>query len=187
MKKFEEMIRPFISIIFGALILIHNLNLLGTGIVLGVILGVLSIMVSLYYLVYGILTVVLGEKLPTKLRELNDSLAYTIFPGFLATFILIDLILEATYFTVGPAGWVIGIISVLIIVVFITMFLLKKAVKNELIDRLAKLMAFCVYLVMLFDILFSYGNAIGLGAIDVVLTVIYVIFGYMLFPYLELK
>ena len=187
MKKFEEMIRPFISIIFGALILIYYLNLLGSGSILGVLLGVLAILVSLYYLGYGILTVVLGDKLPAKLRELNDSLAYTIFPGFLAIYILIQLILEAMVLIIGPAGWVIGILSVLIIIVYITLFLLKKAVTNEIIDRLAKLMVFGVYLVMLLDILFVFGDSIGLGAIDIVLTVIYVIFGYMLFPFLELK
>ena len=67
MKKISDLVKPYLSIIFGALLLLLYFNLLAVG---GVYLamGIIIFALAAFFLTIGILNVTLGEKLSKVIR-----------------------------------------------------------------------------------------------------------------------
>ena len=108
MKKVQEIIKPYLLIIFGALLLLYYLNDLdNTGATLAI--GIIGVIVAAFYLTMGILNVLLGDKLPQSLKKVFDITAAALFPLFIFSYYLIAIIKWNDLF--GPNGWIITILS----------------------------------------------------------------------------
>lgn len=62
MKKFHELLKPYLSIIFGALLFLMFFNYLSTG-GSALAIGIIAVVLAAYFLVIGIIGVCLGAKL----------------------------------------------------------------------------------------------------------------------------
>ena len=185
MKKIKELLKPFISIIFGALLFLFFFNYLGVG---GpyLAIGIVAIVLSVYFLVVGILSVVLGDKLG-KAKGVLNLVGVATFPLFMGVIFLLSLIGNAKSESVylGPNGWTIAILSIaaafaLGIILFIAYF-----VKSKGLHRVTFLFGAIFVLALLLDVLISEGFAVALGQIIVLQVVLYGAYIFMLFEVLS--
>ena len=106
MKKLGELLKPFYSIILGALMLLYYMDWLeGGGARLAM--GIVAMVLAAYYIGIGILAVVMGDKLTASTRGTVESLSVLLFPLFMFVFFLLSAIGGG----LTPTGWVIIIIG----------------------------------------------------------------------------
>ena len=183
MKKLRSVLAPFFAIIFGALLLLYYLNFLqyqNTTLAVGII----AVVFACFYLAYGVLSVVLGSKLPQRLKDYLGLASVVLFPLFIFLEVLLALVSygqNEMLNLVGPTGWFIAITSMAGSLCFAILYVVAFFTKIAIVDRLTYLFGFIFMLVLLLNILFGFnGNAIALGEIDVIQLVISIAFSSML-------
>ena len=185
MKKIKELLKPFIFIIFGALLLLMFFNYLGGG---GAILaiGIVAVVLSAYFLTVGILSVVLGEKLG-KARGVLNLVGVATFPLLMGVIFLLDLIGKAQddYTYLGPSGWTIAILSIAAAFAIGIMLFIAYFVKSKGFHRVTFLFGAIFVLALLIDVLIQDGFAVALGQIIVLQVVLYGCYVSMLFEVLS--
>lgn len=180
MKKIQGSIKPFISIIFGAIVLVYYLNWLSYS-SWPLALGIIAMVVSAYFIATGIVSVILGNKLSDGLKKIFDVVSIALFASFMFTYFLMRLIALSNASSVGPNGWIITILSLIAAIALVVIYLLASFIDNEALKRFAKLFAFIFLLALVFDLLFDgFGDPIVLGSLDVVKVVMYVLFADIL-------
>ena len=189
MKRISEMVRPFLAIIFGALLLLFYLNWLGAaGAYLA--LGIIAMVLAAYYLFVGIVGSLV--KLQDKAKNVLDTLSISLYLVFLFVYFLIMMIeaaktnAERAQYNldpiVGPNGWVIMIVSMVAALALALLFAGAKLTGNGALGRLASLFASIFVGVLVLNIAFNLnGDSVNLGSVDIVNLVIDVVFVYMLF------
>lgn len=181
MKKVQEIIKPYLLIIFGALLLLYYLNDLdNTGATLAI--GIIGVIVAAFYLTMGILNVLLGDKLPQSLKKVFDITAVALFPLFIFSYYLIAIIKWNDLF--GPNGWIITILSLVGSLAAAVLLIISNFINGNTVKKLTTLFAMIFVLILILDLLFSIaGNSIVLGNLDVLLFAIYVVYVNVLIPY----
>lgn len=185
MKKIQEVAKPFLSIVFGALLLLTYLNWLSSS---GgaLVIGIFALLMSLYYLGAGITEAVMGEKLPLKAKKVFDIINIAFFSTFAFIFYFIYIINLSD--RMGPTGWIVALAALLLSLVLAVFSIIARLVSNPILKRLdvlfSALFMAALVLTLLFD---SLGNPITLGSIDVISLVIYALFGMMLLESLTNK
>ena len=185
MKKIQVVAKPFLSIVFGALLLLTYLNWLsldGGALVIGVI----ALLMSLYYLGAGITEAVAGDKLPQKAKKVFDIINISLFSAFASIYYL--LYITNLSDQMGPTGWIVALAALLLSLALAIFSIIARLVSNPVLKRLdvlfSALFMAALVLTLLFD---SAGNPVTLGSIDVISLVIYALFGMMLLESLTNK
>lgn len=176
-KKFTDFIKPNILIIFGALLLILNLNALsakGTALALGIV----AVLISVYYLTVGILLVIMGNKFSSQIQKVFETLSVSLF----AIFMFVNFLLTAIGGGMGITDWVITILSMVSSLALVIVYIMFKFGAPNLL-RFTYLFALIFVLALLLDVLFNAGGT--LGGIDVFLVVIYSAYSFYLFSSLN--
>ena len=185
MKKIGIIIKPFISIIFGALLFLVCLNYLSlkdTALAIGIV----GVVLAAYYLAVGIIGIILGDKLGKQLKKILDLISIVLFPAFMFTIFLIATINGAKAEALLPTGWVIYITSMTGAILMVVAYVLAAFLDNKLIARLGFLFSAIFVLALLLDVLFSaQGLPVVLGEIDVIKVVTYLVYTFMLFNSFE--
>lgn len=179
MKKISEIVKPFSEIVFGALFFMLYFNYLAAqGETLAI--GIVATVISVYYLAVGILNFVAGDKLPVGLRKAFDIISIAAFPAFFFVTYLLMTIQVADF--IGPAGWIIVIITLAGSITAAIICALARAIDNPILTRLGYLFASVFVLVLLANLLFNIdGTPNVLGNIVIVQLVVYILFASMLF------
>ena len=185
MKKIQVVAKPFLSIVFGALLLLTYLNWLSLdgG---ALVIGIFALLMSLYYLGAGITEAVAGDKLPQKAKKVFDIINISLFSAFASIYYL--LYITNLSDQMGPTGWIVVLAALLLSLVLAIFSIIARLVSNPVLKRLdvlfSALFMAALVLTLLFD---SAGNPIKLGSIDVISLVIYALFGMMLLESLTNK
>lgn len=178
MKKIQELIKPVLMIIFGALLLLFYMNFINGNTVPGYLaLGIIGVVIAAYYLTIGILNLIIGKKLGKIFDILNiDLFAVLMFTQFL-------IIVIYNYDNMGATAWVIKILSMIAALTLAAFYTVNKLVNVlPLVKRFTLLFAGVFALAMLLDILFdTRGFGEVLGNINMILLAIYAIFASILF------
>ena len=179
MKKISEIVKPFSEIVFGALFfMLYFNNLAAQGEALAI--GIVATIISVYYLAVGILNFVAGDKLPAGLKKAFDIISIAAFPAFFFVTYLLMTIQVADF--IGPAGWIIVIITLAGSITAAIICALARAIDNPVLTRLGYLFASVFVLVLLANLLFNIdGTPNVLGNIVIVQLVVYILFASMLF------
>lgn len=181
MKKIKELLKPFIAIIFGALLFLFFFNYLGLG-GSGLAIGIVAIVLSVYFLVVGILSVVLGDKLG-EAKKLLNLIGVATFSLFMGVIFLLTLVGNArndrTY--LGPNGWTIAILSIAAAFGTGILLIIAYFVRSKEFHRVAFLFGAIFVLALLLDVLISEGFAVALGDIVVLQVILYAAYASMLF------
>lgn len=180
MKKISEIIKPFSAIIFGALFFLLYFNLLrADGEALAI--GIIATIISAYYLAVGIVTFILGDKISGGLKKVFDIVSVSAFPLFVFIYSLL-MVIDAADF-IGPAGWIIMIVSLIGSILACAFCALAIALSNnKVLVRLGYLFASVFVLVLLMQLLFQVdGTPNVIGNIVIVELVVYILFASMLF------
>ena len=185
MKKIKELLKPFIFIIFGALLFLFFFNYLGVG---GpyLAIGIVAIVLSVYFLVVGILSVVLGDKLG-KAKGILNLVGVATFPLLMGVIFLLGLIGDAKseYTYLGPNGWTIAILSIAAAFAVGVLLFIAYFVRSKGFHRVTFLFGAIFVLALLLDILISEGFAVALGQIVVLQVILYAAYTSMLFDVLS--
>ena len=178
MKKIVDMLRPFLSIIFGVLILLCYLNYLSfQGSALAV--GIIAVILSAFYICTGVIAFLLGDKIGAKVRGILDVCTISLYPLFYFVIYLISMINVAS--TLGPNGYVIHLVSMIVSIMFAMLYLLAKLLNVKELNKPASLFGFAFIGALVLNLVFNpYGFSNALGDIGVVELVIYACFSSML-------
>ena len=179
MQKIQDIIKPYLSIIFGVILLLGYMNYLSyDGAV--VTIGIFALIFGVYYIMAGLFDVLLGEKMPAEARRIIEMLSISFLGLFIFIRTLIYLVELGEQF--GPSGWIIAIYSLIISVFFVSIVPTVYFIKNELLSKVAKLSAALFVLVLLLAVLFdTFGNTTVLGAVNLIDVILYIFFAMILF------
>ena len=170
MKKLQEVVKPFISLILGGLIILYYLNWLqlnGAGLVIGIV----ALIVGAYYLCAGIIPVIAKDKVDNSLIKLFDLISVLALPVYMALYHALVIIFRGQ--NIGPNGWIISIFSLAISLGFVIIYLLNEFNKNTNFSKYIQLLSMGLALDLLLLILFDgAGNPIVLGQLDIIQVVI---------------
>ena len=179
MKKVTDFLKPNILIILGALLLLVSINLLqGNGAALAI--GIVAVIFASYYLLVGILGLVLGNRISGAVKNGLDVVSACLFPILMFVITLIDTINNAQ--GMGPTAWIIAIIMMISSIALAAIYALSKFANVDMVNRFAYLFAAIFVLALLLDLLFTAGGATRtLGNISVITVVIYFCYCFFLF------
>ena len=186
MKRIHEMIRPFFTIIIGALLFLIYLNSLsaaGTALAMGIV----GFIIAIIYIGVGIAIFVLGDKLG-KARGYIDLTVVCLYPLFyFIQEILVVIELAANQPEIfGPTGWTIAIISMVASISLALVLLLNCFAGSPALRRIAQLFGSLFVLTLVLDLCFDVtGMVIGVGNISLVSLILYASFVSLLFAYLS--
>ena len=166
MKKVTDFLKPNILIILGALLLLVYINLLqGNGAALAI--GIVAVIFASYYLLVGILGLVLGNRISGAVKNGLDVVSACLFPILMFVITLIDTINNAQ--GMGPTAWIIAIIMMISSIALAAIYALSKFANVDMVNRFAYLFAAIFVLALLLDLLFTAGGATRtLGNISVI-------------------
>lgn len=188
MKKIGDFLKPNILIIFGALLLLYFLNYLSLN-GAGLAIGIFAVVLSAYYLVVGILGVLIGNKFSPQLKKIFEVLSVSLFGAFMFTYFLLTTINGAQINgLMGPTAWTMQILSMAAALGLVVVYTIARLVNKDALMRFAYLFSAIFALALLLNILFDIsGNSRVLGNVDILLVAIYVIFTFYLFSTLTNK
>ena len=182
MKKLSEMVRPFLSIIFGALLFLSFFNYLQfQGAALAV--GIIATVLTAYYVCVGIVNIFV--KLEEKTKGLLDMCSIALYLVFLFVVYLLAIIGEAKageWGTWGPLGWTLNIIYMSVSLVLALLFVGARLTGNGALGKFTSLFAtiFVGSLVLQLAIAAD-GTQTAFGDIVILDLVMKACFAYMLF------
>ena len=184
MKKVMDLVKPYLSLIFGVLFFLLYLNYLrADGEVFAI--GLVAVIISSYYLCVGILGIVLGDKMPEGLKKVFGILSVSLFPAFMFVNYLLMIIRMSNY--MGPTAWVIYPLCMGASIGLVGFYVVSRFVKNPVVTRLAGLFAAIFVLALIADLLFdAQGDQNTFGNIGVVSLLVSFIFAFLLFNSLSL-
>ena len=188
MKKIGDFLKPNMFIIFGALLLLYFLNYLSlNGASLAI--GIFAVILSTYYLVIGILGILIGNKFSPQLKKIFEVLSVSLFGAFMFIYFLLTTINGAQINgLMGPTAWIVQILSMAAALGLAVVYTIARLVNIDALMRFAYLFSAIFALALLLNILFDIsGNSRLLGNVDILLVVIYVIFTFYLFSTLTNK
>ncbi len=181
MKKVTEIIKPLLSIIFGALLLLLYMSYLRDGIpAFTLVIAIFGVVFAAYYIAAGILNVVMGDKLSKTIRMIFDILNVCLF----ALVFFLQLISTIVYMSdmMSATAWVITIVSMIAALGLMVFVIVSKAASSPLMERLAYLFAGIFTLALLLDVIFDASGAPeAIGNLAMVILAIYGIYISMMF------
>ena len=184
MKKIIELVRPYLLVIFGALLILLNLNsLTDPGTLATFVPGIFGTIFGAYYLCAGTCTIVLKEKINPLMKRIMDLISVVAYPALV--FITYMTLTVLAYTALGPTGWVISIYIMLATLAMMTYFVMGFFIKNELIKFAKNLTALSLIVAIIVTFLFDFrGTPAFLGNIVIANLAIATIFVYILITYL---
>ena len=182
MKRFRDLVEPYLCVVFGALLFLVYLNYLQLT-EYNLARGIIAVVLSAFYLGAGIVKVVVGDKLPKTAKDVFEAGEVSLFPLFMFVNILLRLIERGSneWLNIGPTAWLLAILGMIGSLAVVVAYVVAKATKSGVAVRLAQLFAIIFALVLLLEVLFDpAGFTNTLAEISIVLVVLYVLYAYML-------
>ena len=173
MKKIHELSRPFLAVIFGALLFLSYLNDLSySGSILAM--AIVWLVFAAFAITVGILNIVLGDKLSRKVKGIFDLSIVSVY----ALLSFVGVLLFVINGGLNAFSWVVSIIGMASTLGFGCLLLISYLKRRGFIVNLTFLFAALFALYLLVCILFTYdGIARGIGSISLV--EIAIIFSYV--------
>ena len=179
MRKIMDLVKPYLSLIFGVLfflLFLNNLRANGEAFAIGIV----ATVISSYYLCAGILGIVLGDKMPDGLKKVFSILSASLFPTFMFVFYLLQII--QVHELMGPTAWVIYPLCMGASLLMVVFYVISRFVKSPVMVRLAGMFAAIFVLALVTTLLFdAQGNQATFATIGVVELLVYSIFAVLLF------
>ena len=181
MKKVIEIVKPLLLVIFGALLLLIYMNYFQDGMpTFVIVIGVLGVIFGAYYIVAGIINVVLGEKVNKTLKMVFDILDVSLFP-LLFFLEAINVIVNLVDY-MGATAWIIQLLSIVAAIGLIILFIISRISKAQILNRFTYMSGALFALALLLDIIFeATGEPTVIGNVPMVILAINVIFTSIMF------
>ena len=181
MKKISDLVRPFLGIVFGALLMLLYLNYVKSEMPGEYLtLGIIAVTIASYYLASAIVSFILGDRIPEGLKRVLGMLSVVLFPTLMFVHNLITVI--AAEGQLGTTGWIIMSASLCGALAFAGLYCVAVFTRVRVLERLAFLFGSIFFLSLVLDILFAYnGMPNAIDDIPLVTLALYAIYTGMLF------
>ena len=186
MKKLIDLIKPFLSIVLGALVILLFLNGLSDG-GTDTAKAVFALIVGAYFITIGVIKFVAGNKIDKKVLDILSAIAiasyavlfFVVVVCNMADFASEDIMKQIRGY--GTNGWIIALYSVVISAGFAAVYLVAYFVKNEVLNKVSNLLGLLFLLALVLNVLFSIdrGDPVQLGDIVILAVVTHSLFGYI--------
>lgn len=176
MKKVTEFIKPLLLLIFGSLALLFYMNYLQLQDEY-LAFGIVAVIFSAYYLVAGILTYVLGNRLNNSLQLVFDILNVSLFPLILFFMRILNMkrLIQADAMSVND--WIVYITFFLATVTLIVFYMVYRFTKQPVMGRIAFLCGGILVLTLVVELVLN--NTVG--SLPLIQLALYGIYTYVLF------
>ena len=181
MKKISDLLKPFLSVIFGALLFLCYFNFLNaTGGYLA--LGIVALTIAAWFIVVGLFNSLLGDRLSKKAKAIfSPAIGVGLFPIFMGVMFLVELIICVKYeIPIGPMGWTISVFSILSGFGLGGLYFFAYFMKKRRVTKITFLFSMLFTLALVLDVLVVNGNPATLGSIVVLAVVLYGVYVAML-------
>lgn len=187
MKKVADLLKANILIFFGAILFLIYLNYLAlNGGSLAV--GIIATLISIYYVVIGILFIVIGKKINPMTRKVFEVISVCLFAllmfvvNIVSLVNIIQLLADGANITVGPTAWIILFFNIFAALALMGFYPVARFVKKNALMNVCVLISALFCLALLLNILFDFsGFPIDLGDIPFMYVAVYTLFGIYLF------
>lgn len=186
MKKISDLLKPFLLVIFGALLFLCYFDLLGSE-GAGLAIGIVALVLAVYFLTVGLLGTLLGDKFPAKTKALLNACGIGAYPVFMGVYFLLVLISRASneWVQVGPMGWTLAIFSIGASFALAVFYYVGYFTKQHGFIRGTFLTSALFVLALLLEILLTNGSPATLGSIVMLEVVLYGVYTSMLLESLK--
>lgn len=176
MKKVTEFIKPLLLLIFGSLALLFYMNYLQLQDEY-LAFGIVAVIFSAYYLVAGILTYVLGNRLNNSLQLVFDILNVSLFLLILFFMRILNMkrLIEADAMSVND--WIVYITFFVATVTLIVFYMVYRFTKQPVMGRIAFLCGGILVLTLVVELVLN--NTVG--SLSLIQLALYGIYTYVLF------
>ena len=176
MKKVTEFIKPLLLLIFGSLALLFYMNYLQLQDEY-LAFGIVAVIFSAYYLVAGILTYVLGNRLNNSLQLVFDILNVSLFPLILFFMRILSMkqLIQADAMSVND--WIVYITFFVATVTLIVFYMVYRFTKQPVMGRIAFLCGGILVLTLVVELVLN--NTVG--SLPLIQLALYGIYTYVLF------
>ncbi len=176
MKKVTEFIKPLLLLIFGSLALLFYMNYLQLQDEY-LAFGIVAVIFSAYYLVAGILTYVLGNRLNNSLQLVFDILNVSLFPLILFFMRILNMkrLIQADAMSVND--WIVYITFFVATVTLIVFYMVYRFTKQPVMGRIAFLCGGILVLTLVVELVLN--NTVG--SLPLIQMALYGIYTYVLF------
>lgn len=176
MKKVTEFIKPLLLLIFGSLALLFYMNYLQLQDEY-LAFGIVAVIFSAYYLVAGILTYVLGNRLNNSLQLVFDILNVSLFPLILFFMRILNMkrLIQADAMSVND--WIVYITFFVATVTLIVFYMVYRFTKQPVMGRIAFLCGGILVLTLVVELVLN--NTVG--SLPLIQLALYGIYTYVLF------
>ena len=180
MKKFTELVRPFLALIFGALLFLYYMNTLkASGAELAI--GIVGFIFAIYYLSIGVMGVV-WPSMPAGAKRVFNIISITLYPTFMFVYFIFYIV--RAYEFMYPSQWVIIILGMISAISLSAFYVVSRFARQEVFVRLASLFGLVFALCLVCSVLFQSNGqnySVLLGQIEVVPILIYCIYCSLMF------
>ena len=174
MKKILDLVKPFIAIVFGALVIMLYLNGMSVG-GTTTVRSVFAFIVGSYFIVVGLLGMICAEQIGEKPLRILNAIGISVYASF---FFLTTVLDFADYHDgYGVNGWVVADFTFAVALGFAVLNIIAIFVNNRILGRIANILGMLFVLALVLDILFDeVGNPVRLGLVSVLLVVVHATF-----------
>ena len=172
MKKILGLVKPFIAIGFGALIIMLYLNRMSVG---GneTVKSVFAFIVGSYFIVIGLLGMICAEQIGEKPLRILNAIGFSVYASFFFLVTLLDLVDLHDGF--GVNGWVVANFTLTVALGFAVLNIIQIFVDNRIFGRITNILGLLFVLALVFDILFDeVGDPVFLGMVQILLVLVHV-------------
>ena len=176
MKRVTEFIKPLLLLIFGSLALLFYMDYLQLQDEY-LAFGIVAVIFSAYYLVAGILTYVLGNRLNNSLQLVFDILNVSLFPLILFFMRILNMrrLIQADAMSVND--WIVYITFFVATVTLIVFYMVYRFTKQPVMGRIAFLCGGILVLTLVVELVLN--NTVG--SLPLIQMALYGIYTYVLF------
>lgn len=171
MKKVLDLVKQFVAIVFGALIILCYLNDLSVG-GTATVRAVFAFLVGSYFILIGLLGMLCKEQIGEKALKIMNGAGMAAYASLFFLIVMLDVIdLNAGY---GVNGWVIADFALTVSIAFAVLYIIVLFVNNRVVIRLANLFGMLFLLaIVLYGIVFTpIGNRNTLANIALITLII---------------
>ena len=179
MKKIQELLKPVLLIVFGALMFLLYLPYIQGDDAKYLVLGIFGAVFATYYVAVGVLNVTLGDKINANAKQIFDIFNVSLFAFLVMYNVIADVATICQYNadSITTTGWIINVFIIMAAGALIVMTIVSKTTNKPVLDRLTFMFAGLFGLALLLNVTFNvYGNPTALGNIVIATVALYAMF-----------
>ena len=182
MKKIMGLIKPFLALVLGILMLLYYLNYyIGSGVTGSYLaLGIIGLVIG-SWLIFAALIGLLWPRMPVGLKKVFDIVSISSFAGFM----FVDFLMEVinTYQAMGASSWIIYVLGMVASSGLCAVYIISRFVRGDAMSKVASIFGLVFVLALISRLLFpaSAQGPVSIDDIPLVPVLMYVIYCFLLF------